>query len=314
MVAAPFSWRAATKRAPRPDHGVRQVEVAGADDTEDLGHAEVRERSPDGVVDLHRSTRASTRAGLPEPATMGSGAAMRTAPVAGSRATFCSCVKPVLAVAHQVGVARERRIEGVRGAGVGADRLRADADDGRLLGDPPGAHRRDAGRVRAGLVGVEERLLARPTGVPPGAVEQPSTIGERPVLLLPRPQVGDLEQEVGVLGGTSGHVDDDGRGDQPLHGHRGDVALVPPRHPVVGGVEVRAGVLAGGDVVPVPGRAALVVMADLLEGEALGLPELRRQLDDRCVARQRRGEVDDLDAPGRDGFHERAERGHLHSS
>ena len=56
---------------------------------------------------------------------------------------------------------------------------------------------------------------------------------------------------------------------------------------------MRAGVLAAAEVVPVPGRAALVVAADLLQREAAGLAELGRQLDDRRVRRQRRGQVDD---------------------
>jgi hypothetical protein len=63
---------------------------------------------------------------------------------------------------------------------------------------------------------------------------------------------------------------------------------------VVRRVEVRAGVLPRVDVVPVPGRSAVVVAAELLELEARGLGELGRELDDRGVRRQRRGEVHDL--------------------
>ncbi len=42
------------------------------------------------------STRASTRAGLPDPLTIGNGPAITTAPVLGSRARFCSWVSPYL--------------------------------------------------------------------------------------------------------------------------------------------------------------------------------------------------------------------------
>ena len=79
------------------DQGVRDVEVAGPDDAEHLADAELSQRPPDdGGRKRHRSTNASTRAGLPEPDTMGSGPAMRTAPVAGSSASRCSCVRPYL--------------------------------------------------------------------------------------------------------------------------------------------------------------------------------------------------------------------------
>jgi len=53
----------------------------------------------DGVRDPHaqeRSTSASARHGDPEPLTIGSGPAITTAPVTGSRARFCSCVRPYL--------------------------------------------------------------------------------------------------------------------------------------------------------------------------------------------------------------------------
>src|SRR3954449_5188700 len=53
--------------------------------------------------------------------------------------------EPVLAAAHERRVARERRIEGVRRAGVGADRLDADTDDRRLLPQPRRTGRGDAG-------------------------------------------------------------------------------------------------------------------------------------------------------------------------
>ena len=91
--------------------------------------------------------------------------------------------------------------------------------------------------------------------------------------------------------------------------HLADVDAVARRDPVVRRVEVRAGVLAGGDVVPVPGRSAVVVAADLPQREAVGVPERLRQLQDRSRGRQRRGEVDDLDGSGPDGVHEVGEQG-----
>src|SRR3984957_18215043 len=80
------------------DQGVGDMEVAAADDAKDSVGAEARQRLRDGVCDTHqdRSTGASTRAGLPDPPTIGSGPANTTAPVGGSVARFCSCVRPYL--------------------------------------------------------------------------------------------------------------------------------------------------------------------------------------------------------------------------
>ena len=74
----------------------------------------------------------------------------------------------------------------------------------------------------------------------------------------------------------------------------GMVSVAPSRQlaagdPVHRRVEVRAGVLAAGDVVPVPGRAALVVARDLLDPERLRRGERRRQLDHRRRRPQRSG-------------------------
>ena len=76
----------------------------------------------------------------------------------------------VLARAEQEVVDRERRVEAVRGARVGADRLDADADDRRLLGQPARALGVRAGRVAA----VEERVLVVGARVPAGAQQQPA--------------------------------------------------------------------------------------------------------------------------------------------
>src|SRR5262249_16788692 len=73
------------------------------------------------------------------------------------------------------------------------------------------------------------------------------------------------------------------------------VVAVAPGDPVVGGVEVGAGVLAAAEVVPVPRGPAVVVPADLLELEARRLAELRGQLDDRRLGAESGGPVDDAD-------------------
>src|SRR5262249_31144365 len=64
--------------------------------------------------------------------------------------------QPELAVAVHGGVVRERRIELARLAGVGADRLDADAEDVALLRQQLGALFREARRVRAVGADVQE--------------------------------------------------------------------------------------------------------------------------------------------------------------
>src|SRR5260370_586419 len=100
--------------------------------------------------------------------------------------------------------------------------------------------------MRPGLVGVEELRLIAGTGVPPGPVEQPATLGQWPVRLGPLPDVLDLEQEVGIGGGVRGPVEDYGRTHQAAWGDLGDGLAVPAGGPVDQSVEVGAG--GGGGV------------------------------------------------------------------
>ena len=71
-------------------------------------------------------------------------------------------------------------------------------------------------------------------------------------------------------------------------------------------VEMRAGVLAAADIVPVPGRPALVVAGDLLDPERQGLTELWRQRDLRKIRAEGLREIDDADAPARKITYRRA--------
>ena len=127
---------------------------------------------------------------------------------------------------------------------------------------------------------------------------------------LPGFDVGDLEQVVRVPCALGGLVDHDGRRDQLLGRHLRNIETVLAGDPVHGRIEVSADVLTCRDVVPVPGRAALVIAADLLQREMLRVHKWRRQLDHRRVLRERRGEVDDLDGPSRDTAQEVAQDGH----
>ena len=79
------------------------------------------------------------------------------------------------------------------------------------------------------------------------------------------------------------------------------VRQVPAGDPMDRRVEMRAGVLAAGKVVPVPGGTARVVARDLLDAERRACAEFRRQHDGRKLRRERLGEIDHADAPARRG-------------
>jgi hypothetical protein len=125
--------------------------------------------------------------------------------------------------------------------------------------------------------------------------------------------VVDLEQEVRVGGGLRGEVQHRGGRDQPTRRDLRDILSLAAGHPVHRRVEVGAGVLPGGDVVPVPARAALVVPADLLEPERPGVPERLGQHQDRRALLQRRGQVDHLDPAVRHRREQLVEHGHASS-
>src|SRR5579875_2479313 len=91
---------------------------------------------------------------------------------------------------------------------------------------------------------------------------------------------------------------------------KSSTTAVASSDPVDRGVEVRAGVLARGDVVPVPGGPALVVAADLMQLECLCISERLRQPDHRCRRLQPGGKVNDLDSAGSYGRDELVQHGH----
>ena len=225
---------------------------------------------------------------------------MRIAPVGGSSARFCSWVSPYLPAPCMY----------VWDGKIGSNPAAAPASvptvstprptTGDSSCQPPRAVNRDARGVRAVLVGVEEGVLPVRPGVPSGAIQQPATFRQLPVLTLPGADVLPLQQEVRVRRGLYGEVQHRRRPDQPPRRYGCDVLAALAADPVTRGVEMRAGVLAGAEVVPVPRRPALVIAADLLELELRRLAELRRKLEGRRAARQRRGEIDDLDRPGRE--------------
>ncbi|MNT32538.1 hypothetical protein D3C72_1684260 [compost metagenome] len=79
-------------------------------------------------------------------------------------------------------------------------------------------------------------------------------------------------------------------------------------------IEVRARVLGAREVVPVPGRAALVVARDFLDTERPCLAELRRQHDGGEFRRQGFGQVHQADAAGNQLGHELGKDGLAHDA
>src|SRR4051794_23012319 len=118
------------------------------------------------------------------------------------------------------------------------------------------------------------------------------------MLRFPLPDVVDLYQEVRVLSRLGRDVEDGRHSDEVRRGDGADVLPLAPGDPVNRRVEVGAGVLAGSEVVPIPGRTGVVVARDQLELETRRLTELLGQLEDGGVVRQGSGQVDDFDRAG----------------
>ena len=134
------------------------------------------------------------------------------------------------------------------------------------------------------------------------------------MLLLPIVDVHVGEKEVRVLGALLREVEHHRRRDEVLRndGLERVVLEVLARHPMHRRIEMRAGMLADGEVVPVPGDAALIVMRNLFHPERRALAERRRQDQRRRVRRKGLREIDGADAAGGNGFRERLKRGLRH--
>ena len=190
---------------------------------------------------------------------------------------------------------------------VGADRFDAEADHVALLDHELHRRRRRPRRMRAirPHIGVFSALALRPVR----AHQQPRARRDPPMLGLERRYMLGLQQEVVVRRASGGAVDHHRRPDELLYGDRIDrvVRQVLAGHPMRGRVEMRAGMLAHRDVVPVPGRPLLVVAADQLLLERRGRAELRRQLDRRKLLVERLREIDHAQAPAGDAGREGAQ-------
>ena len=221
---------------------------------------------------------------------------MSTAPVGGSRARLASWVSPYLPGAEQERVARETA---GRSCGPRRRRCRPFRRQSPTIGACSASQRAQLHRDTPGVC-EPVSLAFKNAACSPARLSQPlrnssqPPSGSGPCSRCHSSTCVDLQQEVGVLRALGALVDHHRRRDELPRRHLGDVEPVRAGDPVHRRVEVRADVLAGGDVVPVPGGTALVVAADLVQREALGVGERRRQLQDRRALRQRRRQVDDV--------------------
>jgi hypothetical protein len=161
-------------------------------------------------------------------------------------------------------------------------------------------------------VGVGVDVALRPVG----AEQHPTARRDAAMLGFPGLDMGDRQQEIGVGRGLSGEVEDHRRGDEVAGRNAVErvVGQIGAADPVDRGIEMRAGMLADGEVAPVPGDTAIVVARDLLTRKRRALAEVRRQHEHRRVFRQGLGQVDHIDRSvgefaGDSG--ERFEAGHL---
>src|SRR5919108_2278627 len=144
---------------------------------------------------------------------------------------------------------------------------------------------------------------------PVRAQQHPAARLDLAIALLPSFDEENCQREVRIGGALLGAVDDRCRGDEFCHVDGIDrvVRQVLAGNPVDRRVEMRPGVLAETDVVPVPGRAALIVARHFFHAERRALPELGRQHDGRELLCQRLREVDDTDVAIDDCARERKE-------
>src|SRR5207302_9167232 len=126
--------------------------------------------------------------------------------------------------------------------------------------------------------------------------------GGRPVLSLEGEDVIQGQEVIRLGLRLLRLVDDDRGADQPPDRNLRDIVLVLTGVTVDGGVEVGAGMFAAFEPVPVPGRAFLVVAADLLRLPAPRVREGRCNLYYRRALRQRWCQFDAVTGPGRNAL------------
>src|SRR2546425_11599814 len=160
---------------------------------------------------------------------------------------------------HEVMIGK-RRLEGGGLTGVGTYGLYTNAQDVSLRRKKLRTFFRPAWSVRAVFLQVDVLLGVGAFG-PAGAEENPGAGGDGAVCFFPFEDVIHGQEIVGVLPHLPRDIDHASRTDELLGRNAVDgvVGQIFPADPVDGGVEMRSGVFAGLECVPIPGGAALVV-------------------------------------------------------
>ena len=194
------------------------------------------------------------------------------------------------------GVIRKRRRESSRLAGVGADGLNTDAQNIPLRDKKFRRALMKSRRVRSVAIGVQKRRAQ--SLAPIGAQQHPRTRWNAAVNAFPAKDVLRREQKIVVSGAFAGGVDHAGGSDKSAGGNGvgGVLRKVLARHPVHRCIEVRAGVLAHRDCVPVPAGALVVVARDLRHRHTWRRRKHVRQRNHLRIGAKRDAEVDDLHA------------------
>src|SRR5262249_25711011 len=158
---------------------------------------------------------------------------------------------------------------------VRADGLDTDAENVTFPREKRHCLRMKAGRVGAIGADVEEGLRALAVR-PVRADQYPGMRRNAAMARLPLEQSLAGHQKVGIPCGLLRDVDHTGRPDEAVDRDVvcGIVGVVLAGDPVDRRIEMRTGMLAAGDVVPVPGGPTRVVARDLLQREGLRGGEL----------------------------------------
>ena len=191
---------------------------------------------------------------------------------------------------------REGRVERPRLPGVRPHRLDSHPRDIAILRQQLRRALVKSRTVRPVGLHVQERRSIS-TLAPPCAQQQPRPARNAPMLRLPGRHMLRHQQEVLVLRHLRRHVNHARRSHEPAHWDRVApvVGQVLAANPVHRRVEVRAGVLAHPDRVPIPSRPGAVVARDGLDRDARRRREHRRQPNHRSVRAERLREVHHLE-------------------
>jgi len=131
--------------------------------------------------------------------------------------------------------------------------------------------------VSAIFLYVEKRQRVSPLR-PIRAHQNPGLRLDAPVLFFPNFHPGDCQQKIRIVGTLAGTVDDASRRNEFLDGDRVGrvVGVILPGDPVNGCVEMSPRVFSAGEIIPIPGWTAAVIMGNLFGTEWPGCAKLRR--------------------------------------